>query len=103
MLYFLPPGTHFQRLIPDEGPAAVGPQNVKRVVFCTGKIYYDLIRERKSRGLEDAVAVVRIEQVIGSAFASPNRLHLQAWINAAADLKSCLCDVCSCLRSPSTW
>ncbi|XP_054916621.1 2-oxoglutarate dehydrogenase complex component E1 isoform X1 [Poeciliopsis prolifica] len=57
------PGTHFQRLIPDEGPAGVGPQNVRRVVFCTGKIYYDLIRERESRGLEDAVAVVRIEQL----------------------------------------
>ncbi|MED6277658.1 hypothetical protein CHARACLAT_015703, partial [Characodon lateralis] len=57
------PGTHFQRLIPDEGPAAVSPQKVKRVIFCTGKIYYELIRERKSRGMDDAVAVVRIEQL----------------------------------------
>lgn len=56
-------GTHFRRIIPDDGPAAVHPQQVKRVVFCTGKIYYDLIRERKERGMDGAVAVVRIEQV----------------------------------------
>lgn len=58
-----PAGTHFKRMIPDDGPATVDPLKVKRVVFCTGKVYYELIRERKSRGLEDAVAVVRIEQV----------------------------------------
>uniref|UniRef100_A0A3Q2R2X4 2-oxoglutarate dehydrogenase complex component E1 n=1 Tax=Fundulus heteroclitus TaxID=8078 RepID=A0A3Q2R2X4_FUNHE len=57
------PGTHFQRLIPEEGPAAASPQEVKRVIFCTGKIYYELIRERKSRGMDDAVAIVRIEQL----------------------------------------
>ncbi|XP_015248814.1 PREDICTED: 2-oxoglutarate dehydrogenase, mitochondrial-like [Cyprinodon variegatus] len=57
------PGTHFQRLIPDEGPAAVSPQEVKRVIFCTGKIFYELIRERKTRGMDDAVAIIRIEQL----------------------------------------
>ncbi|XP_069022428.1 2-oxoglutarate dehydrogenase complex component E1 [Embiotoca jacksoni] len=57
------PGTHFRRLIPDDGPAASGPQAVKRVIFCSGKIYYELIRERKNRGADDAVAVVRIEQL----------------------------------------
>lgn len=57
------PGTNFQRLIPETGPAAVSPQKVKRVIFCTGKIYYDLIRERKNRGMDDAVAIVRMEQL----------------------------------------
>lgn len=56
-------GTNFKRLIPDEGPAAAAPERVKRVVFCTGKIYYELIRERKNRDIDDTVAVVRIEQV----------------------------------------
>lgn len=56
-------GTHFKRIIPDEGPATADPQKVKRVVFCTGKIYYELIRERRIRGMDDTVAVVRIEQV----------------------------------------
>lgn len=55
-------GTHFKRIIPDDG-TTIDPQKVKRVVFCTGKIYYELIRERKNRGMDDAVAVVRIEQV----------------------------------------
>ncbi|XP_070780256.1 2-oxoglutarate dehydrogenase complex component E1 isoform X4 [Enoplosus armatus] len=57
------PVTHFKRIIPDDGPAAASPEKVKRVVFCTGKIYYELTRERKNRGMDDAVAVVRIEQL----------------------------------------
>lgn len=58
-----PAGTHFKRIIPDDGPAAASPEKVKRIIFCTGKIYYELTRERKNRGMDDSVAVVRIEQV----------------------------------------
>ncbi|KAM8828171.1 2-oxoglutarate dehydrogenase complex component E1 [Spinachia spinachia] len=54
------PDTHFKRLIPD---GAANPAKVKRVVFCSGKIYYELIREREKRGLEEEVAVVRVEQL----------------------------------------
>uniref|UniRef100_A0A671YIR5 2-oxoglutarate dehydrogenase complex component E1 n=1 Tax=Sparus aurata TaxID=8175 RepID=A0A671YIR5_SPAAU len=57
------PGTHFKRIIPDDGPAAASPEKVKRIIFCTGKIYYELTRERKNRGMDDSVAVVRIEQL----------------------------------------
>lgn len=64
VVVFHPEGTHFLRLIPEDGAAAASPEEVKRVIFCTGKIYYELIRERKNRGLDKAVAVVRIEQVI---------------------------------------
>lgn len=63
MYVYSPAATHFKRLIPDDGPAAAGPEKVKRIVFCTGKIYYELTRERKNKGLDDTVAVVRIEQV----------------------------------------
>uniref|UniRef100_A0A8C3AB30 2-oxoglutarate dehydrogenase complex component E1 n=1 Tax=Cyclopterus lumpus TaxID=8103 RepID=A0A8C3AB30_CYCLU len=56
---FPPAATHFRRLIPDDGD----PEKVKRVVFCSGKIYYELIRERENRGLKEAVAVVRVEQL----------------------------------------
>lgn len=68
MSVYHPAGTHFKRIIPDDGPAAANPQKVKRVVFCTGKVYYELIRERKSRGMDDAVAVIRVEQVAPEAF-----------------------------------
>jgi 2-oxoglutarate dehydrogenase E1 component len=35
---------------------------VKRVVFCSGKVYFDLLEARRSLGLHD-VAIVRIEQL----------------------------------------
>ncbi|XP_055079996.1 oxoglutarate (alpha-ketoglutarate) dehydrogenase a (lipoamide) isoform X1 [Periophthalmus magnuspinnatus] len=57
------PGTHFQRLIPEGGAAAQNPQSVKRVLFCTGKVFYELNKERKLRGLEDQVAIARVEQL----------------------------------------
>uniref|UniRef100_A0A8B9KWT0 2-oxoglutarate dehydrogenase complex component E1 n=1 Tax=Astyanax mexicanus TaxID=7994 RepID=A0A8B9KWT0_ASTMX len=57
------PGTHFQRLIVEEGSAAQNPSEVKRLIFCTGKVYYELTRERKTRNMEDTVAIARIEQL----------------------------------------
>uniref|UniRef100_A0AAZ3QUL0 2-oxoglutarate dehydrogenase complex component E1 n=1 Tax=Oncorhynchus tshawytscha TaxID=74940 RepID=A0AAZ3QUL0_ONCTS len=57
------PGTHFQRLIPDSGPVCENPEAVKRIVFCTGKVYYELTRERNNRGNDDIVAIARIEQL----------------------------------------
>ncbi|XP_041914662.1 2-oxoglutarate dehydrogenase, mitochondrial isoform X1 [Alosa sapidissima] len=57
------PGTHFQRIIPDQGPASQNPAGVKRLIFCTGKVYYELARERKERGMEDTVAITRVEQL----------------------------------------
>ncbi|KAM7368543.1 hypothetical protein PAMP_012877 [Pampus punctatissimus] len=56
-------GTHFKRLISDDGPAAASPEKVKRIIFCSGKIYYELTRERKNRCMDDSVAVVRVEQL----------------------------------------
>nr|XP_023682163.1 2-oxoglutarate dehydrogenase, mitochondrial-like isoform X1 [Paramormyrops kingsleyae]XP_023682164.1 2-oxoglutarate dehydrogenase, mitochondrial-like isoform X1 [Paramormyrops kingsleyae]XP_023682165.1 2-oxoglutarate dehydrogenase, mitochondrial-like isoform X1 [Paramormyrops kingsleyae] len=57
------PGTHFQRLIAEEGPASQSPGTVKRLIFCTGKVYYDLTKERKTRDMEHTVAITRIEQL----------------------------------------
>jgi 2-oxoglutarate dehydrogenase E1 component len=37
-------------------------KKVKRVLFCAGKVYYDLAAERAKRGIED-IAIVRIEQL----------------------------------------
>lgn len=62
-VFILFSGTKFKRIIPDEGPASKMPGTVKRVIICTGKVYYDLAKERKQLGLEDRVAIVRMEQV----------------------------------------
>ena len=59
----LQPGTEFQRMILDQGPASRSPAEVDKVLFCTGKVYYDLIKERRERGLEDKIAIHTIEQI----------------------------------------
>jgi 2-oxoglutarate dehydrogenase E1 component len=56
-------GTTFRRIIPDEGPASQNPESVKRLVLCSGKVYYELAKERAARGLEDKVAIIRVEQL----------------------------------------
>ncbi|XP_048126061.1 2-oxoglutarate dehydrogenase-like, mitochondrial isoform X2 [Alosa alosa] len=56
-------GTKFRRIIPDAGPASQTPEEVKRVIFCTGKVYYELAKERKKHNLESHVAIVRLEQI----------------------------------------
>lgn len=38
------------------------PQAVKRVVLCSGKVYYDLLEQRRKNEQKD-VAIVRIEQL----------------------------------------
>lgn len=48
----------FQEVIDD----VVNPKNVKKMVFCMGKFYYDLLAEREQNGRED-VALIRIEQL----------------------------------------
>ncbi len=54
-------GSRFRPVIGEIDP--IGPaEAVKRVVLCTGKVYYDLLQERRDRGLLD-VAIVRLEQI----------------------------------------
>ena len=48
---------HFQTLIPD-----TTVQNASRVIFTSGKIYWDLVAERAKRG-ENSTAIVRVEQL----------------------------------------
>ncbi|UNC15131.1 2-oxoglutarate dehydrogenase E1 component [Acidiphilium multivorum] len=54
-------GSAFRTVIP-ETDALVAPEKVRRVVLCSGKVYYDLVAERRDRGIDD-VAIVRVEQL----------------------------------------
>ena len=49
----------FQELFDDE---LVEPSEVKKVVFCSGKLYYELFQERETLGRKD-VALIRLEQL----------------------------------------
>ncbi|KIE27301.1 alpha-ketoglutarate decarboxylase [Streptomyces sp. MUSC 125] len=44
------------------GDDSVDPATVRKVVFCAGKVYYDLEAERKKRGATDT-AIIRIERL----------------------------------------
>jgi 2-oxoglutarate dehydrogenase E1 component len=43
-------------------PAPTEPSRIKRVLLCTGKVYYDLLATRQERGYDDT-AIVRIEEL----------------------------------------
>jgi 2-oxoglutarate dehydrogenase E1 component len=53
-------GGHFHSVIGDT--IDLDPKKVRRVVICTGKVYYDLYTRRQEEGIDD-VAIVRIEQL----------------------------------------
>jgi 2-oxoglutarate dehydrogenase E1 component len=53
-------GGRFQPLIPDV--EKLDANKVKRVVFCCGKIYFDLLAARREKKIDD-IALVRIEQL----------------------------------------
>uniref|UniRef100_A0A915CDW9 2-oxoglutarate dehydrogenase, mitochondrial n=1 Tax=Parascaris univalens TaxID=6257 RepID=A0A915CDW9_PARUN len=57
------PGTKFKRALPENGEAVNSPDKVNRLVFCTGKVYYDLVAARKHLNLDSEVAICRIEQI----------------------------------------
>ncbi|MBL8706587.1 MAG: 2-oxoglutarate dehydrogenase E1 component [Rhodospirillales bacterium] len=55
------PGTSFHRVLWDDAPPKKD-KDVRRVVLCSGKVYYDLFEERQKRGLDD-VYLMRLEQL----------------------------------------
>jgi 2-oxoglutarate dehydrogenase E1 component len=59
----LGPDSRFQRLIGERNPEiAANPDKVDRLIFCTGKIYYELAAKRDADGLKN-VAIVSLEQI----------------------------------------
>ncbi len=63
------PGTSFHRLLWDDAQLGekekielVADNRIRRLVLCSGKIYYDLYEEREKRGIND-VYLLRVEQL----------------------------------------
>ncbi|MEP0962352.1 MAG: 2-oxoglutarate dehydrogenase E1 component [Roseobacter sp.] len=60
-------GSSFHRLMWDDAQQGnsvttlVADKDIKRVVMCSGKVYYDLLEERDARGIDD-VYLLRVEQ-----------------------------------------
>ena len=50
----------FQTVIGDQG--SLKADKVKRVIACSGKVYYDLAKRREEKGMDD-VAILRVEQL----------------------------------------
>jgi 2-oxoglutarate dehydrogenase E1 component len=68
----------FQPLIPETDD--IVPEQVRRVIFCSGKVYYELRAARRERGIKD-IAIVRLEQL----YPFPHddyRAHIQKYANA---------------------
>ncbi len=52
--------SHFQEIL--LGPEPAKPKAVDRVIFCTGKVYYDLLESRETNSAENTL-LVRVEQL----------------------------------------
>ena len=68
----------FQRVMPD---VLMDEKQVKKLVFCSGKFYYDLVDARAKKNLND-VAIVRIEQLFPLPFE-----EIQSEINRYVNLE----------------
>jgi 2-oxoglutarate dehydrogenase E1 component len=54
-------GTSFKRIIP-ETQGLVADDKMRKVVLCSGKVYYDVAEKREEDGIKD-VAIIRVEQL----------------------------------------
>jgi len=54
--------TRFIRVFYEIDQDLVLDDKVRRVIFCSGKVYYDLYEERAKRGIKD-IALIRVEQL----------------------------------------
>jgi 2-oxoglutarate dehydrogenase E1 component len=61
------PGSSFHRLLA-ETDKLIDDAKIRRVILCSGKIYFDLVGERRKRKIED-IAILRVEQLYPFPFA----------------------------------
>jgi 2-oxoglutarate dehydrogenase E1 component len=89
-------GASFHRILSDDAEKAqegtltlVEDAKIRRVVLCSGKVYYDLFEEREKRGIND-IYLLRVEQLYP--------FPLKALISALARFKAA--DVFWCQEEP---
>jgi 2-oxoglutarate dehydrogenase E1 component len=73
------PGSSFHRVIGETGNIATD-EAIQRVVLCSGKVYFDLVKARAESG-EKRVALVRVEQLYPFPFNTLSKV-LQRYPNA---------------------
>lgn len=54
-------GTAFQEIL-DDTDLQADPNRITRIIFCSGKVYYDLLEFRKENEIKNA-AIIRVEQL----------------------------------------
>ena len=79
----------FQKVLPE---TQLADAKVKKVVLCTGKVYYDLLAHREKEGIEDT-ALVRVEQLYPVAETELKNLQKQyknakTWVWAQEEPKN---------------
>ncbi len=69
-----------------DDPLAKRPSSVRRLVFCSGKVYYDLLGAQRERQVKD-VAVIRLEQLnpfpwedVGALFDRYGKVEEVIWV-----------------------
>jgi len=74
----------FQILVDDPQftQLAQPPAQIDRILCCSGQVYYNLLEERAKRGLQDRIAIIRLEQL----YPFP-KAHLQDLIARYAHVK----------------
>ena len=55
------PASSFRRIL-IETETLADREKVRRVILCSGKVYFDLLAERRKRGIDD-IAILRVEQL----------------------------------------
>jgi 2-oxoglutarate dehydrogenase E1 component len=55
-------GTCFREMLDDPGILATEPKRIQRLVFCSGKVFYDLLAYRNEHNIK-STAIIRIEQL----------------------------------------
>ena len=75
------PGLRFKRTIAERDTNLIkNNRKVKKIVFCTGQVYYDLAKERASRK-DDQTAIITVEQIFPMPYDHIKR-HFETFPNA---------------------